>query len=139
VIIRGGEPGRLYFVLATVIGTQTARWRWSCRPHLWGQGVSTARRSPITAVTSGALVPGATGPNLSDANALIPPNTIVVNQLDGTPGGVGDYTLNKSVWSSSAEAIQAVNLQVVYTMAAAIAVVNDQLICTGGYPWRFIT
>jgi uncharacterized phage protein gp47/JayE len=51
----------------------------------------------ITGVTSGTLTAGT---EVSDASSQIPANTQIVQQLTGTPGGIGTYQMNKNALST---------------------------------------
>jgi hypothetical protein len=71
----------------------------------------------LTAVTSGQLVPGAT-----ISGAGIAAGTKVVAQLDGVPGGLGDYALNIGEQNVANEAITAT-----YGVLTVTAVASGQL------------
>ena len=71
----------------------------------------------LTAVTNGQLVPGAT-----ISGAGIAAGTKVVEQLDGVPGGLGDYALNIGEQNVANEAINAT-----YGVLTVTAVASGQL------------
>ena len=56
-------------------------------------GLITGNTLAISTLVGGAV---AAGQSVFDATGVVTPGTVILNQIDGTPGGIGDYNVNIS-------------------------------------------
>ena len=83
----------------------------------------------VTQVTNGTLQPGAT-----ISGAGVAPGTKIVEQLDGVPGGLGDYALSIGEQNVANEAINATyGVLTVTAVASGQLAVGDALVGVGSH------